>query len=167
MAVLPLFSSDARTGHVYAARDHMGIVPLYYGYDIEGKVWFASEMKALMDVVRDVQIFPPGHYYSSESDSLVQWYQPQWHSSNVPTRVFDEDRLRSVLERAVQKRMMSDVPWGVLLSGGLIPLWSRALLTRFAQRRVESGGEDKAWWPRVHSFCIGLTGSPDLAAAKK
>lgn len=159
--------SDARTGHVYAARDHMGIVPLYYGYDIEGKVWFASELKALMDVVREVQIFPPGHYYSSESDSLVQWYQPQWHSSNVPTRPFDEDRLRAVLERAVQKRMMSDVPWGVLLSGGLDSSLVASIATRFAQNRVESGGEDKAWWPRVHSFCIGLEGSPDLAAAKK
>ena len=159
--------SDARSNQVYAARDHMGIVPLYYGYDIEGKIWFASEMKALIDVVRTVHVFPPGHYYTSETDSFVQWYTPQWHSEIVPTKSFDAERLCEVFSKAVQKRMMSDVPWGVLLSGGLDSSLVASIATRFAQNRVETDGKDKAWWPRVHSFCIGLKGSPDLVAAKK
>ncbi|MEC7985620.1 MAG: asparagine synthase B [Myxococcota bacterium] len=159
--------SDARNGHITAVRDHMGIVPLYYGSDRDGNIWFASEMKALNDIVSQVRVFPPGHLYRSETDSIEQWYKPDWHGANVPVRPASTQRLRTVLEEAVRKRMMSDVPWGVLLSGGLDSSLVASIATKFAAKRIESDHTEKAWWPRVHSFCIGLTGSPDLAAARR
>lgn len=159
--------SDSVSGDFMAARDHMGIVPLYYGKTQDGAVWFASEMKALAGLVDQVAVVPPGHLYSSRTGGLVQWYRPDWHGETVPDRPEDLSRLRQAFEAAVVKRLMSDVPWGVLLSGGLDSSLVASITARHAARRIEAGEKEAAWWPRVHSFCIGLEGSPDLAAARE
>ncbi len=158
--------SNAKTGEVYAARDHMGIVPLYYGVGRDGSTWFASEMKALVDDCERFASFPPGHAWLD--GTLSAWFQPAWHSeTNVPTAPLDPAALKEALEQAVVKRMMSDVPWGVLLSGGLDSSLVSAIAARHAGRRVEDDEQSEAWWPRLHSFSIGLEGAPDLAAARK
>jgi len=158
--------SDARDGSFIAARDHMGIVPLYYGRDASGALWFASEMKAIATLPVDFEIFPPGHIYSSKT-GLTQWFEPEWHSENVPTAPLDLADLRNAFEAAVVKRMMTDVPWGVLLSGGLDSSLVASVAAKHAKTRMEDDGQSPAWWPRLHTFCIGLEGSPDLVAAQK
>ena len=156
---------DARTGAVFAARDHMGIVPLYIGYGRDGATWFASEMKALKDDCERFEVFEPGLRYVD--GDLQRWFEPEWHSDRVPTAPLDVGKLKQAFEDAVVKRMMSDVPWGVLLSGGLDSSLVASIAARHAARRVEDDGESEAWWPRLHSFSIGLVGSPDVAAARK
>jgi len=159
--------SNADTGEVFAARDPIGIAPLYHGVGKDGSHWFASEMKALHDHCSRVEVFLPGHYWHSSDPELRRWYQPSWLSEDVPERPLELSELREVVEKAVVKRMMSDVPWGVLLSGGLDSSLVAAIAARHAERRVEDDEQSAAWWPRLHSFCIGLPGSPDLAAAAK
>ena len=141
-----------------AVRDHMGITPLYIGYGADGSVWFASEMKALAcDCVR-FESFPPGHYYSSESKQFHKWYDPSWRRDLMPKNPYDKLKLRTAFETAVKRRMMSDVPWGVLLSGGL----DSSLVAAVASRLMNSSSSP---FPRLHSFCVGLEGSPDIEAA--
>ena len=112
--------SDARTGTYYAARDPMGIVPLYMGFGRDGSIWFASEMKVLKDECERFELFPPGHYYDSEKKACERYWEPIWRSPEyLSTRPLDLVKVREGFVKAVQKRMMSDVPWGVLLSGGL------------------------------------------------
>jgi len=159
--------SDARTGEFLVARDAIGVIPLYYGVGRDGALWFASELKAIEAVCERFEVFPPGHLYTSRSGGPVRWYQPDWFDEAVPERPVDLDRLRQAFEDAVVKRLMSDVPWGVLLSGGLDSSLVASIASRHASRRVENQGRSAAWWPRVHSFSIGLEGSPDLAAAEK
>jgi len=158
---------DRRTGHFMAARDAMGVVPLYYGVGRDGSVWFASELKAISDVCERFEVFPPGHVYSSRTGGLRRWYQPDWFSEEIPQTPADPAALRAGFESAVVKRLMSDVPWGVLLSGGLDSSLVASVAARHAARRVEDAEESDAWWPRLHSFTIGLEGSPDVAAAAK
>jgi asparagine synthase (glutamine-hydrolysing) len=157
--------ADADSDHVLAARDPIGVVPLYWGRDAMGAVWFASEMKALADVCTSFEPFPPGHYYYD--GDVHRYYDPEWREVEAATQDFDPAELRNVLERAIVKRLMSDVPYGVLLSGGLDSSVVAAVAARHAERRVEDHEKTPAWWPRLHSFCIGLEGSPDLAAAEK
>ncbi len=149
------------------ARDHMGICPLYWGHDADGRVWVASEMKALVRVCEDVAPFPPGHVYDSARGELVRWYRRAWREYGAVQGVpADRAELRAAFERAVHRQMMSDVPYGVLLSGGLDSSLVAACAAKFARQRVEDDDRGEAWWPRLHSFAIGLEGSPDLAAAR-
>lgn len=149
------------------ARDPIGVCPLYWGRDDHGRVCVASEMKALADVCADVAQFPPGHYYDSATGELVPYYQRPWREYTATQGVeVSKDELREAFERAVHRQLMSDVPYGVLLSGGLDSSLVAAVAARFARRRIEDDDASEAWWPRLHSFAIGLEGSPDLAAAE-
>ena len=149
-------------------RDHIGIVPLYYGYDELGEFYIASEMKALIGHCNRIETFPPGHYYSSKNRKFVRYYQRDWEKYEaVKENITDKKQLKTALENAVHRQLMSDVPYGVLLSGGLDSSIIASIVRKYAQRRIESGDLKEAWWPQVHSFSIGLKGSPDLIAAKK
>lgn len=153
-----------RTDNSYfAVRDHVGITPLYIGYGVDGSVWFASEMKALaVDCVR-FEAFPPGQYYSSLTKQFQRWYDPLWRQVDMPTNAYDKVQLRTAFETAVKRRMMSDVPWGVLLSGGL----DSSLVAAVASRMMKKDQGLDNWFPRLHSFCVGLEGSPDIQAAAR
>ncbi|HEX5664182.1 MAG TPA: asparagine synthase (glutamine-hydrolyzing), partial [Xanthomonadaceae bacterium] len=160
-----LWDADAKRALI--ARDHMGICPLYWGHDADGRLWVASEMKALVRVCDDVAAFPPGHVYDSASGTLVRWYKRAWREYDAVQDVAaDRAELRTAFERAVHRQMMSDVPYGVLLSGGLDSSLVAACAAKFARKRIEDDDRGEAWWPRLHSFAIGLEGSPDLAAAQ-
>ena len=149
------------------ARDPIGIIPLYYGFDDAQQLYVASEMKALMDVCSEVHEFPPGHYWASSDDAPVRYYQRPWMDfARVVESPLDSSAVRGALEKAVISHLMTDVPYGVLLSGGLDSSIIAALTQLHALRRVEDDEQTKAWWPRLHSFAIGLKGSPDLAAAR-
>jgi asparagine synthase (glutamine-hydrolysing) len=157
--------ADRNTGEIVAARDPIGVVPLYWGHGHDGSLWFASEMKALTGVCQRFEQFPPGHVYSG--GQLQRYYDPRWRDSHhSPDGNPTAEEIRSVFDRAVTKRLMSDVPFGVLLSGGLDSSLVSAIVARHAEHRVEDDGRSPAWWPRVHSFCIGLDGAPDLEAAR-
>ncbi len=150
------------------ARDHIGINPLYMGWDIHGQFYVASELKALEGVCSKIEEFLPGHYYYSPEGEMKKWYKRDWEEYNaVAENGADIDELRLALEEAVHKQLMSDVPYGVLLSGGLDSSVISAIASRYARKRVESGDEKEAWYPRLHSFAVGLKGSPDLVAARK
>lgn len=149
------------------ARDHMGIIPLYMGRDKMGAVWVASELKALFDICISFEDFPPGHYYDSTEGKFVQWYQPVWHDpTHIPSDTQNLEKLRQAMESAVIRQLMSDVPYGVLLSGGLDSSIVSAIAARYCAKRIEDDQRSAAWWPRLHSFSIGLSGSPDLKMAR-
>ncbi|WP_394205695.1 asparagine synthase B [Shewanella waksmanii] len=147
-------------------RDHMGIIPLYTGRDADGNFYVASEMKALMPVCKTVEEFKPGHYLTKAG--YQHYYQRDWQEFDaVADNEASVDELREALEAAVKRQLMSDVPYGVLLSGGLDSSVISAITQTFAKRRIEDDGESNAWWPQLHSFAVGLEGAPDLAAAQK
>ncbi|WP_394133173.1 asparagine synthase B [Shewanella maritima] len=149
-------------------RDHMGIIPMYTGYDAEGNLYVASEMKALMPVCKTVSEFQPGHYLSSADKEPVLYYQRDWQDyESVKDNPASVDELRDALEAAVKRQLMSDVPYGVLLSGGLDSSVVSAITQTYAKHRIENDGQTEAWWPQLHSFAVGLKESPDLKAAKK
>ncbi|MCC4832435.1 asparagine synthase B [Shewanella sp. 1_MG-2023] len=149
-------------------RDHMGIIPLYSGRDSLGNYYIASEMKALMPVCKTVEEFKPGHYHYSKDADLTQYYQRDWRDYDaVKDNPASKEELRDALEAAVKRQLMSDVPYGVLLSGGLDSSVISAITQTFAKRRIENDSETDAWWPQLHSFAVGLEGAPDLIAAKK
>ena len=159
---------DAGQDRYIVARDHMGIVPLYTGRDDDGRFFVASEMKALMPVCRSVEEFPPGHVLDSADPDAVPkpYYNRPWRNYEAATAEPDPAGIREALEAAVHRQLMSDVPYGVLLSGGLDSSIVSAVARRYARRRIEDDDRSEAWWPRLHSFCIGLEGSPDLASAR-
>ena len=158
---------DAASHRYLIARDPLGVCPLYWGHDAQGRLCVASEMKALAELCADVQAFPPGHVYDSRVGELRSYYHKPWrdyaHTRGV--RV-EPASLRKAFEAAVHRQLMTDVPYGVLLSGGLDSSLVAACAAKFARERIEDGDRSEAWWPRLHSFAIGLEGSPDLAAAK-
>ena len=158
---------DADAGRAVIARDPLGVCPLYWGHDADGRLWVASEMKALARHCADVAAFPPGHVYDSMRGEAVPYYAPRWRD-HAATRgaTVAPPALRAGLEQAVHRQLMTDVPYGVLLSGGLDSSLVAACAARFARRRVEDDDGTEAWYPRLHSFAIGLPGSPDLAAAE-
>lgn len=160
---------DPTTKEYFIARDHIGIVPLYIGWDRKGVLYIASEMKAIEPYCEKLQEFPPGHYYKGSSlkssDDIIQWYQPKWMTEISTTKVSLE-KLREELEKSVKKQLMCDVPYGVLLSGGLDSSLIASIIAKFSRKRIESKDQEEAWWPRVHSFSIGLKDSPDLKFAK-
>ena len=157
---------DRDAGRAIIARDPMGVVPLYWGHDREGRLRVASEMKALADSCADVAQFPPGHWYDSATGMVTRYYHRPWRDYDAVAGVdVSLDDLRDAFEAAVHRQLMTDVPYGVLLSGGLDSSLVAAVAARYARHRVEDGDRSEAWWPRLHSFAIGLKGSPDLAAA--
>lgn len=150
------------------ARDHEGIIPLYMGCDHNGTFYVASEMKALEGFCETIKSFPPGQYFYSKDGELKTWYKRDWMEYDaVKDNTSNIDELRSALESAVKRQLMTDVPYGVLLSGGLDSSIVSAIAKKFASQRVESGDKQGAWWPQLHSFAVGLKGAPDLLAAKK
>ena len=159
---------DREHDRYFIARDHIGIVPLYMGWDHFGNFYVASELKALEGVCNRIEEFLPGHYLNSDEGVMKKWYHREWMSYDAveknETSVSD---LKSALEAAVHRQLMSDVPYGVLLSGGLDSSIISAVAKRFAPKRIESGDKTEAWWPQLHSFAIGLDGSPDLESARK
>ena len=159
---------DTQEDTYFIARDHMGIIPLYMGWDQHGTFYVASELKALEGVCTKIELFPPGHYFYSKDDSPVRWYTRDWMEYDaVNENSTSINDIHDALSDAVHRQLMSDVPYGVLLSGGLDSSVTSALAKRFAAKRIESGDEQTAWWPQLHSFSVGLEGSPDLAAAEK
>jgi asparagine synthase (glutamine-hydrolysing) len=159
---------DQENNTYLIARDHMGIIPLYTGFDEFGNFYVASEMKALVPVCKTVQEFPPGHYLSSTDGKLVKYYKRDWMSyENVKDNETNLDDLKVAFEKAVKSHLMSDVPYAVLLSGGLDSSLVSAVAARYVAKRVEDEDKSDAWWPRLHSFAVGLEGAPDLIAAKK
>lgn len=150
-------------------RDHIGIIPLYIGYDSKSQFYVASELKALEGVCQTIKEFLPGCYiYSKEDREMHTWYKPEWTEyDNVKNNLSDVEALRSELEKSVRKQLMSDVPYGVLLSGGLDSSIISAVAKRHAAKRIEDNDATEAWWPQLHSFAIGLKGSPDLSASRK
>ncbi|MDD6177234.1 MAG: asparagine synthase B [Ruminobacter sp.] len=159
---------DAENDCYLIGRDHIGIIPLYIGYDHEGRLYVASEMKALVGCCETVKEFPAGSYlYSKNGPEIVKYYKRDWMEyDNVKDNVSSVQAVREGLENAVKRQLMCDVPYGVLLSGGLDSSVISAITKRFAQKRVEDNGQSQAWWPQLHSFAVGLKGSPDLAKAK-
>lgn len=159
---------DVEKDEYFIARDHVGIIPLYIGWDMHGTFYVASELKALEGVCTKIELFPPGHYMTSKDGQLVQWYKRDWTDYEV---VKDNEtniqKIREALEAAVHRQLMSDVPYGVLLSGGLDSSITSAIAKKIARKRIESDDASEAWYPQLHSFAVGLEGSPDLAAARK
>lgn len=159
---------DAENDDYFIARDHMGIIPLYMGWDKNGTFYVASELKALEGYCTKIELFPPGHYLSSKTGTLEQWYVREWNEYDaVKENDTQIQEIKQALEDAVHRQLMSDVPYGVLLSGGLDSSVTSAIAKKYASRRVESDDKTAAWWPQLHSFSVGLEGSPDLAAAQK
>lgn len=159
---------DEEKDEFLIARDPIGVIPLYIGYDTDGKVYCASELKALEGYCDRYEPFLPGHYYYSKEGKMTRWYTRDWMSfdavKNNPASV---EELRDALEAAVRRQLMSDVPYGVLLSGGLDSSVISAIAKKYASRRIETNGKQEAWWPQLHSFAIGLKGAPDLAKARE
>ncbi|MBW6477817.1 MAG: asparagine synthase B [Bacteroidales bacterium] len=159
---------DRKNNSYMVARDHIGIIPLYMGWDQYGQFYVSSELKALEGYCTRIQEFPPGHYLTSNDSEPQQWYKRDWMEyDNVKDNTTDIAQLRKALEDAVHRQLMSDVPYGVLLSGGLDSSIISAIAKKYAARRIETQDAQDAWWPQLHSFVIGLEGSPDLAAARK
>jgi asparagine synthase (glutamine-hydrolysing) len=159
---------DSEKDEYFVARDHMGIIPLYMGWDKHGTFYVASELKALEGTCTKIQLFPPGHYLHSSDGELKRWYSRDWMDYDaVKENETSIQAVKEALEAAVHRQLMSDVPYGVLLSGGLDSSVTSAIAKKYAQKRVESGDTVDAWWPQLHSFSVGLEGSPDLAAARK
>ncbi|CAM6020844.1 unnamed protein product [Sphagnum balticum] len=155
---------DLRDKSFIAARDPIGITPLYLGWGNDGAVYFASEMKALKDDCERFEIFPPGHIYSSKSGGLRRYFNPSWYSESIiPYTPYDPAVLRVAFEKAVIKRLMTDVPFGVLLSGGL----DSSLVAAVASRHLNDTEAANVWGAQLHTFSVGLKGSPDLRAAKE
>ncbi len=163
------FALYDRVKDIYVVgRDHMGIIPLYQGWDQYGSYYVASELKALEGYCNKIEVFLPGHSLCSTDGVMKPWYKRDWMEFDaVKDSETDIALLRKSLEEAVHRQLMSDVPYGVLLSGGLDSSIISAVAKKFAAKRIESDDKQEAWWPQLHSFAVGLDGSPDLVAAKK
>ncbi|MFA6872433.1 MAG: asparagine synthase B [Bacteroidaceae bacterium] len=158
---------DVERDEFMIARDPIGVIPLYIGYDADGKVYCASELKALEGYCDRYEPFLPGHYYSSKDGKLTKWYKRDWENYDaVKDNGASVEELREALEASVQRQLMSDVPYGVLLSGGLDSSVISAIAKKHASKRVESDDEC-AWWPQLHSFAVGLKNAPDLIKARE
>lgn len=158
---------DAERDEFLIARDPIGVIPLYIGYDDDGKVYVASELKALEEQCDRYEPFLPGHYYWSREPGMKRYYKRDWFSYDaVKDNAASVTDIHDALEAAVKRQLMSDVPYGVLLSGGLDSSVISAIAEKFSERRIEDDDKERAWWPRLHSFAVGLKGAPDLAKAK-
>ncbi|MFI3318141.1 MAG: asparagine synthase B [Rikenellaceae bacterium] len=149
-------------------RDHMGIIPLYTGYDDKGQFYAASELKALEGVCTKIEPFAPGHYICNKDMKMTKWYDRPWRDYDyVKDNEASVEKLREGMMEAVKRQLMTDVPYGVLLSGGLDSSIVSAIAKHYASHRIESDGSDQAWYPQLHSFAVGLKNAPDLIAARK
>ena len=158
---------DSSNDKYIIARDHMGIIPLYMGWDKDDIFYVSSELKSLEGVCDKIELFPPGHYLESSSTDLKKWYNPEWVSyDHVKDSETSIKAIHDSLSAAVKRQLMSDVPYGVLLSGGLDSSITSALAKKFASKRIESNDKQDAWWPQLHSFSVGLEDAPDLKAAR-
>ena len=158
---------DIDKNEYFIARDHIGIIPLYMGWDYDGTFYVASELKALEYKCTKIELFPPGNYLYSNDEKLKKWYQYDWSDfKSVEKNNTSINDIRTSLESAVHRQLMTDVPYGVLLSGGLDSSIISAVVKKYADKRIESGDATDAWWPQLHSFSVGLKGSPDLKSAK-
>ena len=159
---------DEERDEFLIARDPIGVIPLYIGHDADGTIYVASELKALEGFCDEYEPFLPGHYFYSKEGNMKQWYTRDWTDyeavKNNPASVTD---LHDALEEAVHRQLMSDVPYGVLLSGGLDSSVISAIAKKYAAKRIETDGASDAWWPQLHSFAIGLKGAPDLIKARE
>ena len=159
---------DEEKNDFIIARDPIGVIPLYIGKDHNGMVYCASELKALEGFCDEYEPFLPGHYYIGSEGKQVKWYKRDWYDyENVKDNHTSIEELREGLESAVKRQLMSDVPYGVLLSGGLDSSVISAIAKKYSAKRIESGDRMDAWWPQLHSFAIGLKGAPDLAKARE
>ena len=158
---------DEEKDEFLIARDPIGVIPLYIGYDADGTVYVASELKALEGQCDYYEPFLPGHYYWSVDPGQKWYYRRDWMQydavKNNPASV---EAIRDALTAAVKRQLMSDVPYGVLLSGGLDSSVISAIAEKFSEHRIEDDSKTRAYWPRLHSFAVGLKGAPDLAKAK-
>ncbi|WP_210449912.1 asparagine synthase B [Vibrio crassostreae] len=159
---------DEEKDEYLVGRDHIGIIPLYQGYDEHGNYYVASEMKALVEVCKTISEFPPGSFYSSKDAEPQRYYIRDWNEyAAVQGNSTSKEELTEALEAAVKRQLMTDVPYGVLLSGGLDSSITSAVAKRFAAMRIEDDEQSEAWWPQLHSFAVGLEGAPDLIAARE
>ncbi len=159
---------DAERDEYLVARDPIGVIPLYIGKDKEDHICVASELKALEGICTEYEPFLPGHFLSSRTGHIERWYTRDWFKYDaVKDNKADVKELHDALEAAVKRQLMCDVPYGVLLSGGLDSSVISAIAKKNAARRVETDDQQEAWWPRLHSFAVGLKGAPDLAKARE
>ncbi|GEM74723.1 asparagine synthase B [Vibrio sagamiensis] len=159
---------DEEKNEYLIGRDHIGIIPLYQGHDEHGNYFIASEMKALVPVCKNVSEFPPGCYYQTQDEEPQRYYIRDWNEyAAVQGNTTSKEELTEALEAAVKRQLMTDVPYGVLLSGGLDSSITSAVAKKFAAMRIEDDEQSQAWWPQLHSFAVGLEGAPDLKAARE
>ena len=159
---------DEERDEYLIARDPIGVIPLYIGHDSDDNICVASELKALEGYCTEYEVFLPGHYYWSKTKKMTRWYNRNWQEyDNVKTSKLNSTDIRTALENAVKRQLMSDVPYGVLLSGGLDSSVISAIAKKYSAMRVETDSTQQAWWPQLHSFAVGLKGAPDLSAARK
>ena len=158
---------DEERDEFLIARDPIGVIPLYIGYDNDGTVYVASELKALEGQCEQYEPFLPGHYYWSKEPGMKRYYQRDWFEyESVKDNEASVEAIHDALEDAVRRQLMSDVPYGVLLSGGLDSSVISAIAQKFSEHRIEDNSRTRAYWPRLHSFAVGLKGAPDLAKAR-
>lgn len=159
---------DEERDEYLIARDPIGVIPLYIGHDKDGMIYVASELKALEGMCDEYKPFLPGYYYWSREGEMKRWYTRDWFEYDaVKDNHSDINDLHDALESAVHRQLMSDVPYGVLLSGGLDSSVISAIAKKYANKRIENNGRSDAWWPQLHSFAVGLKGAPDLIKARE
>ena len=161
---------DEEKDEYLIARDPIGVIPLYIGKDSEGHIYFGSELKALDGFCDEYEPFLPGHYYHSKEGKMKRWYTRDWMDYEKVAKENGTSPCRQIhdaLEEAVHRQLMSDVPYGVLLSGGLDSSVISAIAKKYAAKRIETDGASDAWWPQLHSFAVGLKGAPDLVKARE
>ncbi len=165
--IFAFFLYDKKNNSFLVGRDPIGVIPLYMGEGSDGNKYFASEMKCLVGLCSKIKEFPPGHYMTEKDKLPVRYYKRNWMNYDDVKNHSSTSDLRNSLEKSVKSQMMSDVPFGVLLSGGLDSSIISSIVTKYSKNRIESGDKKEAWWPRIHSFAVGLENSPDLIAARK
>lgn len=165
--IFSFFLYDKLENAFFVARDPIGVIPLYMGKDKNGTSYFSSEMKSLVGKCQNIKEFPPGHYMTNNDTKPIKYYKKNWMIFDNIKNYNSKKDLNNSLENAVKRQLMSDVPFGVLLSGGLDSSIISSIVKKFSKKRIESDQKKDAWWPQIHSFAVGLKGSPDLKAANK
>lgn len=165
--IFSFFLYDKLENAFFVARDPIGVIPLYMGKDKNGTSYFSSEMKSLVGKCQNIKEFPPGHYMTNNDTKPIKYYKKNWMNFDNIKNYNSKKDLNNSLENAVKRQLMSDVPFGVLLSGGLDSSIISSIVKKFSKKRIESDQKKDAWWPQIHSFAVGLKGSPDLKAANK